>query len=195
MSQVAQRTSNICSARYFDVVSSCPDERDIQVVPFSFPLSTVFRISLVVSVFLACLLPVNAEHSVVMQNSCGTGVPTLDKVPSLVLNTRTSMYTNETIKAVAFLNTGVCGPNGEHCTVVDIELGTRSDGSSTALISLVPPNRFTVPVSFVYFNGCDGASQTCRTAGCPNAGNVDFARQGIVQCAAPEASLSIIFCP
>ncbi|KAJ7590421.1 hypothetical protein C8J56DRAFT_1163927 [Mycena floridula] len=154
----------------------------------------IFRVSLVVSVVLACLLPVDAEHSVVMQNFCGTGVPTLDQVPSLVLNTGMSMYTNETIKAVAFLNTGVCGPNGGHCTVVDIELGTFPDGSSTALISLVPTNQFTVPVSFVYFNGCDGASETCRDAGCPNAANADALTQGIVRCTAPEASLSIIFC-
>ncbi|KAJ7590419.1 hypothetical protein C8J56DRAFT_937450 [Mycena floridula] len=155
----------------------------------------MFRISLVVSVFLVWLSPVEAAHSVVMQNLCGTGVPTLDQLPSIVLNTGTSTYTNETINAVAFLNTGVCGPNGGHCTAVDIELGTLPDGSSTALIDLVPTHEFTVPVSFVYFNGCDGASQTCRNAGCPNAGNSGFLTQGIVQCTAPEASLTIIFCP
>ncbi|KAJ7590423.1 hypothetical protein C8J56DRAFT_592294 [Mycena floridula] len=200
MSRVAQRTFNTYSARDIDVVSSRPDEHAISArqlrVPLStFPLTTMFRISLVASLVLTCLLPVDAAHSVVMQNFCGTGVPTLDQVPSLVLNTGTSMYTNETIKAVAFLNTGVCGPNGGHCTVVDIELGTLSDGSSTALISLVPTNEFTVPVSFVYFNGCDGASQTCRETGCPNAANAGALTQGIVQCTAPGASLSIIFCP
>ncbi|KAE9390583.1 hypothetical protein BT96DRAFT_1024492 [Gymnopus androsaceus JB14] len=132
---------------------------------------------------------------ITLRNSLLDLQPILDELPSIVLATGDgAVYTNDTVNAVAFLNTGGCGPNGGLCTAVDLELGLVN-GSSTAIIDLVPTHEFTVPVSFVFYNGCDGSGTSCSSADCTTAEGSTTPGQGLIQCADDGASVKVTFCP
>lgn len=127
-----------------------------------------------------------------MTNNCGFGVPTLDQIPSITLATGSQSYTNGTVQAGAFLNTGYCGPNGGNCTTVDVSM---NDTISTVVVDLIPTHVFTVPVGFTYFNGCDGAGVSCLTSDCVNAIRDPSQTTGIVTCSMPGAGVLVTFCP
>lgn len=131
-------------------------------------------------------------HTVNMTNNCGFGVPTLDQIPSITLATGSQSYTNGTVQAGAFLNTGYCGPNGGNCTTVDVSM---NDTISTVVVDLIPTHVFTVPVGFTYFNGCDGAGVSCLTSDCVNAIRDPSQTTGIVTCSMPGAGVLVTFCP
>ncbi|KAH7883342.1 hypothetical protein F5I97DRAFT_228907 [Phlebopus sp. FC_14] len=139
-----------------------------------------------------------ATHTVNMTNNCGFGVvrrntsPTLDQIPSITLATGSQSYTNATVQAGAFLNTGYCGPNGGNCTTVDISM---NDTMSVVVVDLIPTHVFSVPVGFTYFNGCDGAGVSCLSADCINAIRDPSEDSGIVTCSVAGAGVLVTFCP
>ncbi|KAH7929521.1 hypothetical protein BV22DRAFT_119773 [Leucogyrophana mollusca] len=132
-----------------------------------------------------------ALHTVNITNNCGYGVPTLDKFPSTT-SAGTQSFTNSTIQAGAFLDTGYCGTTGGGCTTVDI---TMNDMLSVVVVDLIPPHMFSVPVAFSYFNGCDGVGASCLSSGCDNAIRDPPETSGIVTCTADDAGVLITFCP
>ncbi|KAH9835725.1 uncharacterized protein C8Q71DRAFT_93211 [Rhodofomes roseus] len=138
---------------------------------------------------------VEAAHSVTVQNYCGGGLPTLDRIPSNTIATGTgTVFTNDTILDIqAFLNRGYCGPNGGNCTVVSFSLG-QPDGSSTAVINLVPNNYFSDAVSFSYYNACTGAGASCLDSDCTNAEHITDNSLGAVNCAAASDSNRKVDC-
>ncbi|KAF8559421.1 hypothetical protein OG21DRAFT_1493313 [Imleria badia] len=131
-------------------------------------------------------------HTVNMTNNCGFGVPTLDQIPSITLATGSQSYTNGTVQAGAFLNTGYCGPNGGNCTTVDIAMNNTI---SIVVVDLIPTHVYTVPVLFTFFNGCDGAGVSCLSSTCVNAIRDPSQTSGIVTCSQPGAGVLVTFCP
>ncbi|KAJ7144486.1 glycopeptide [Mycena epipterygia] len=132
---------------------------------------------------------VRAEtHTVQFANQCGFGTPMLVQAGK-VLSTGAFTSNGPLLGAIAFLQTGSCGVNGEGCTIVEVNL--TNAGISSGQIS---PNSFSVTTGFGFFNGCDGAGADCITAGCPNA----FETPGIVSppvdCTLPNVNLEITFC-
>ncbi|KAF8993005.1 Glp-like protein [Cyathus striatus] len=134
---------------------------------------------------LAFVAGVHAEtHTVHFINKCGFGTPTLIQGPN-VLSTGDDYTSNGPLTAaIAYLQTGSCGFNGEGCTLIELTLiNPTSPGSvSSADISLIPPYAFSVASGFGYFDGCDGAGLT--------PGQND--RQ--VLCQANNVNLAITFC-
>ncbi|THU90170.1 hypothetical protein K435DRAFT_968798 [Dendrothele bispora CBS 962.96] len=102
-------------------------------------------------------------HTITFVNDCGRGTPTLVQ-GSNILSTGGNFVTNgPLINAVAYLQTGNCGLNGEGCETVEI---TLQNGGSTVDIS---SRSVTTFIGFRYFNGCDGvgSSSPGQAVTCP----------------------------
>ncbi|KAF9445928.1 hypothetical protein P691DRAFT_784589 [Macrolepiota fuliginosa MF-IS2] len=146
---------------------------------------------------LAAVSTVKAEsHTVTFDNRCKFGTPTLIQA-GRVLSTGGAFTTNGPLTAaIAYLQTGNCGFNGERCTLVETTLRNPTSpgsGSSTDL-SLIPPHTFSVTSGFGYFNGCNGAGADCTNANCPTAfhnPNDTFVQ---VACQVNDVDLVITFC-
>ncbi|KAJ6471600.1 hypothetical protein C8R47DRAFT_1324916 [Mycena vitilis] len=140
---------------------------------------------------------VHAEsHTVSFVNNCGSGTPTLIQGPN-VLSTGAA-YTSQgsLISAIAYLQTGSCGFNGENCLTVETTLvnpTSPGSGSSTDL-TLIPPHSFSVPTGFKYSNGCDGAGAHCTSGTCTTAFHVSTDTQVQVACQTNDVDLTITFC-
>jgi rRNA maturation protein Nop10 len=68
------------------------------------------------------------------------------------------------VAAIAYLQTGACGFNGENCSLLETTLKNPTCagcGSSTD-VSLIAPHRFSVTTGFGYYNGCDGTGNNCE---------------------------------
>ncbi|KAI0321568.1 hypothetical protein OF83DRAFT_1168313 [Amylostereum chailletii] len=147
--------------------------------------------------FAVMLASVKAEtHTVTFNNRCGYGTPTL-KANGQTLSTGGAYTINgPLIAAIAYLQTGDCGDNGENCLIVEITLQnptTPGEGSSTDL-SLIPPHTFSVPTGFAYYNGCDGVQEDCTDPVCPTAyHNPEDSSVGVV-CQADNGNIVITFC-
>ncbi|PIL32327.1 hypothetical protein GSI_05573 [Ganoderma sinense ZZ0214-1] len=127
-----------------------------------------------VAVALAALAGtvIGESHTVHFDNRCGFGTPTLIQ-GSTVLSTGADFTSSgPLVDAIAYLQTGSCGFNGEGCTLIETTLvnptspglpGTASD------INLIPPHAFSVTSGFGYFNGCDGDGADCTFPDCPAA--------------------------
>ncbi|PPR00151.1 hypothetical protein CVT24_005052 [Panaeolus cyanescens] len=139
----------------------------------------------------------NAEtHTVHFTNNCGFGTPTLIQGPN-VLSTGGDFTSNgPLVSAIAYLQTGACGFNGEGCTLVELTLiNPTSPGSgSSADISLIAPHAFSVTSGFGYFNGCDGAGADCTNANCPTAFRNPDDTFVQVACQSDNVNLAITFC-
>ncbi|KAJ7077543.1 glycopeptide [Mycena belliarum] len=85
------------------------------------------------------------------------------------------------ISAIAYLQTGGCGFNGESCTLVELTLDNRG---SSADLSLIPS----------YFGGCDGAGADCTGPNCPAAFEDPSQTFKQVGCSAANVNLAITFC-
>ncbi|KAF8601271.1 glycopeptide [Ceratobasidium sp. AG-I] len=151
------------------------------------------------AVILAAVLGIQAEtHTVIFDNRCGFGTPTLIQ-GSNVLSTGSPYTTGGPLNsAIAYLQTGSCGFNGEGCTLLETTLHNPTgsgDGSSTD-VSLIPPHAFSVTTGFGYYNGCDGVGADCTSASCcpTNAfcKDNDYAAQR--QCQSNDVNLAITFC-
>ncbi|KAF8710762.1 dynein heavy chain, partial [Rhizoctonia solani] len=120
-------------------------------------------------VALVASVGVQAERHVVhFDNRCGYGTPTLIQ-GGRVLSTGGDYVSNgPLVAAIAYLQTGACGFNGENCSLLETTLKNPTCagcGSSTD-VSLIPPHKFSVTTGFGYYNGCDGTGNNCKSAGC-----------------------------
>ncbi|KAH9937514.1 uncharacterized protein B0H18DRAFT_1206343 [Fomitopsis serialis] len=110
-----------------------------------------------------------------------------------------SVYAYFLIGCSAFLGNSVV--EAAHSVTVQNYCGDGLlDGSSTAVINLVPTNYFSDAVSFSYYNACTGAGASCLNSDCTNAEHVTDNSFGAVNCAASsdpnsQAGLSITWCP
>ncbi|KAJ7212819.1 glycopeptide [Mycena haematopus] len=133
------------------------------------------------------------SHTVTFSNKCGFGTPTLIGQGGAVLSTGGAYTTNgQLIGAIAYLQTGGCGFNGEGCTLVETTLKNPSSagsGSSTDL-SLIPPHSFSVTTGFGYYGACSPAGADCNNANCNTAFHVPS--DTYVQVACQEDNVNLV---
>ncbi|KAF7351748.1 Glycopeptide [Mycena sanguinolenta] len=137
------------------------------------------------------------NHTVIFVNNCGFGTPTLIGQGGVVLSTGEAYTSNgPLIGAIAYLQTGNCGLNGENCTVVEITLEnpTSPETGSVSDISLIPPHAFSVTTGFGYFGACEGAGADCNNPNCGPAFQNPADPVWQVSCQADNANLAITFC-
>ncbi|EGO03623.1 hypothetical protein SERLA73DRAFT_83713 [Serpula lacrymans var. lacrymans S7.3] len=140
---------------------------------------------------------VNAEsHTVTFSNNCGYGTPTLIQNGN-VLSTGGAYTSNGPLTgAIAYLQTGNCGFNGDSCTMVETTLvnPTSAGSGSSTDITLIAPHSFSVTTGFGYYNGCDGAGSDCTSASCTTAFHDPSQTYVQVACQVDNVDLSITFC-
>ncbi|KAF7351781.1 Glycopeptide [Mycena sanguinolenta] len=136
-------------------------------------------------------------HTVTFANNCGFGTPTLIGQGGAVLSTGGAYTSNgPLIGAIAYLQTGGCGFNGEGCTLVETTLvnpTSPGSGSSTDL-SLIPPHAFSVTTGFGYVGACSPAGADCNNANCNTAFHQPSDTFVQVACQQDNADLVITFC-
>ncbi|KAI5123129.1 hypothetical protein M0805_000832 [Coniferiporia weirii] len=154
-------------------------------------------LSIILSTFVLAVIGARAEsHTVSFVNNCGTGTPTLIQNGN-VLSTGGSVTINGPLTAaIAYLQTGSCGFNGEGCTLIETTLQnpTTAGSGSSSDISLISPHSFSVSSGFGYYNGCDGAGADCTSADCSTAFHSSGDTQVQVACQVDNVNLSITFC-
>ncbi|KAM5544754.1 hypothetical protein V8D89_001652 [Ganoderma adspersum] len=156
---------------------------------FSFATVAVVLASLVCTV-------VGESHTIHFDNRCGFGTPTLIQGPN-VLSTGADYTSNgPIIGAIAYLQTGNCGFNGDECTLIETTLVNVApgNGGSSSDISLIPPHKFSVTSGFGYFNGCEGAGADCTFQGCTTAFYTPTDTWVQVPCQVDNVDLVITFC-
>jgi len=136
------------------------------------------------------------SHTVKFDNKCGYGTPQLIKGGD-VLTTTSYTSSGELAAAIAYLQTGSCGFNGENCTLLELTMTNpvAVGGGSSADISLITPHTFSVATSIEFYGGCDGVGTTCDSAGCNTAFRQPDDTWVQVACQANDANLLITFCP
>ncbi|KAF7367960.1 Glycopeptide [Mycena sanguinolenta] len=131
------------------------------------------------------------SHTISFTNNCGYGTPTLIGEGGVVLSTGGAYTASGPIYgAIAYLQTGGCGFNGEGCTMVETTLvnpTTAGSGSSTD-ITLIPPHAFSVTTGFG-LSACIGNNANCNTAF-----HVSTDTYVQVACQQDNANLAITFC-
>ncbi|VDC07139.1 unnamed protein product [Peniophora sp. CBMAI 1063] len=135
-------------------------------------------------------------HTVTFTNKCGLGTPTLIQ-GGKVLSTGSPFTSSGPLSsAIAYLQTGSCGFNGESCTLIETTLvnPTVPGGGSSTDISLIAPHTFSVTTGFGYYNGCNGAGADCTNANCPTAFHNPNDNQVQVSCQTDNVNLAITFC-
>ncbi|KZT38764.1 hypothetical protein SISSUDRAFT_985847 [Sistotremastrum suecicum HHB10207 ss-3] len=153
---------------------------------------TVNKILGTAAIASAFFLLARAEsHTVVFANNCGFGTPTLIQGPNALSTGGTFTSNGPLDGAIAYLQTGGCGFNGEGCTLVEL---TLTNGFSSVDISLIPPHAFSVTSGFGYFDGCDGAGADCTNPNCPTAFFQPGDNNVQVGCPAANVNLAITFC-
>ncbi|KAF8179542.1 glycopeptide, partial [Mycena galopus ATCC 62051] len=134
------------------------------------------------------------SHTVTFAKNCGRGTPTLISQNGAVLSTGAAYTSNgPLIGAIAYLQTGDCGFNGEGCTLVETTLQnptTPGSGSSTDL-SLIPPHAFSVTTGFGYLGACAPAGADCTNSTCTTAFHKSTDTGVQVACQADNANLVV----
>ncbi|KAE9395181.1 hypothetical protein BT96DRAFT_885841 [Gymnopus androsaceus JB14] len=151
-----------------------------------------FTVSSKFAVISSLVALVAAEsHTISFTNLCGGGTPTLVSQNGAILSTG-GAYTADgpIVGALAYLQTGGCGLNGDFCTTVET---TLINGGSATDITLVPDHEFSVTSGFGYYNGCDGTGLDCQEPDCPGA-FTDSTNGWIISCATDNVDLAITFC-
>ncbi|KAF8171022.1 hypothetical protein K438DRAFT_1773429 [Mycena galopus ATCC 62051] len=137
------------------------------------------------------------SHTVTFSNNCGYGTPTLIGEGGVVLSTGGAYTINGPLNgAIAYLQTGGCGFNGENCLMVETTLKnptTEGSGSSTDL-TLIAPHAFSVTTGFGYYGACSPAGADCNNANCNTAFHVSTDTFVQVACQEDNANLVITFC-
>ncbi|KAF7378285.1 Glycopeptide [Mycena sanguinolenta] len=136
-------------------------------------------------------------HTVTFANNCGYGTPTLIGQGGAVLSTGGAYTSNGAlIGAIAYLQTGSCGFNGEGCTLVETTLvnPTSAGSGSSTDISLISPHAFSVTTGFGYLGGCAPAGADCNNANCNTAFHQPDDTFVQVACQEDNANLVITFC-
>ncbi|KAJ7703217.1 hypothetical protein B0H17DRAFT_1042305 [Mycena rosella] len=147
--------------------------------------------------FFASVRAVHAEsHTVKFDNRCGFGTPQLIKGGD-VLTTTSYTSTGQLSAAIAYLQTGSCGFNGEQCTLLEMTMvnPVAVGGGSSADISLIDPHAFSVPTRIEFYDGCDGVGTTCDAPGCNTAFKQPDDTWVQIACQTNNANLLITFCP
>ncbi|KAF9476658.1 hypothetical protein BDN70DRAFT_882125 [Pholiota conissans] len=137
----------------------------------------------VVVLAITAVIGARASHTISFINNCGFGTPTLLQ-GNTVLSTGGAFTSNGWPSAIAFLQTGSCGINGEDCTFVDITPTNSGSGVSVNISVPPPPLSARGSVKFAFTNGCSG-TETCTGTKCATTP---------VECDAPNANLAITFC-
>ncbi|KAF5343453.1 hypothetical protein D9758_011840 [Tetrapyrgos nigripes] len=151
-----------------------------------------------IAVLAVTVIGASAEsHTVTFDNRCGRGTPQLVQSGNILSSGAAFTANGPFSAAIAYLQTGECGLNGDNCMTVEMTLQnpTAPGSGSSVDLSLIPPLAFNVPIRFEYTNGCDGAGQTCGDGGCNTAFHVPTDNQVQVQCQNNDVNLNIIFCP
>ncbi|KAJ7188289.1 hypothetical protein C8R46DRAFT_1341093 [Mycena filopes] len=136
------------------------------------------------------------SHTVKFDNQCGYGTPQLIKGGDVLTNTSYTS-TGELAAAIAYLQTGSCGFNGEKCTLLELTMTNpvTVGGGSSADISLIDPHAFSVATRIEFYGGCDGIGTTCDSSDCTTAFRQPDDTWVQVACQAADANLLITFCP
>ncbi|KAK7454057.1 hypothetical protein VKT23_011570 [Stygiomarasmius scandens] len=157
-----------------------------------------------VSLFIVAVVVANAQetHTVSFVNNCGRGTPTLVQNGNILNNGGSFTSNGPFPAAIAYLQTGNCGLNGENCMTVEMTLQNAVNGpgsGSSVDFSLIPPLAFNVPAHFEYVNtpGCNGEGATCADANCPVAFHSpsDDPAGKQFACQTDNANLQIVYCP
>ncbi|KAF8185480.1 hypothetical protein K438DRAFT_1597204, partial [Mycena galopus ATCC 62051] len=127
-------------------------------------------------------------HTVHFTNRCGLGTPTLIQGPNVRSTGGELLINGPLTGAIAYLQTGACGFNGEGCTLIET---TLSNGFSSTDISLIPPHTFSVASGFEYYDGCDGAGADCTSSGCSQVMTDPSQTYKQVGCAAANVNLMV----
>ncbi|KAJ7166541.1 hypothetical protein C8R43DRAFT_1095044 [Mycena crocata] len=146
---------------------------------------------------LALAASVTAErHIVTFANNCGRGTPMLIQGPNVLSRGEAHTVNGPLNSAIAYLQTGSCGFNGDGCTMVEITLKnpTTPGGGSSTDLTLIPPHAFSVTTGFGYYNGCDGAGADCTSGNCPTAFHVSTDTHVQVACQTNDVNLVVTFC-
>jgi len=162
-------------------------------------MSTTF-VSAALAAVLFATASVRAEtHIIRFDNQCGYGTPQLIQGGN-VLSTGEDYTSNGPFEsAIAYLQTGACGFNGEDCTLLEMTIGNPvvAGGGSSTDISLITPHAYSVQSSFAYFGGtggCDYTGANCASATCPQAFFYSDETQVQVACQEDDINLLIAFC-
>nr|BAL02919.1 Glp-like protein [Pholiota nameko] len=146
----------------------------------------------------AVMSMVRAEtHTVHFANNCGFGTPTLIQGPNVLSTGGDVTFGGPLRSAIAYLQTGGCGFNGEGCTLIELTLAnpTTPGSGSSVDISLIPPHSFSVTSGFGYFgSGCDGLGADCTFGGCSTAFHQPGDTGVQVACQNNDVNLAITFC-
>ncbi|KAH9174041.1 hypothetical protein EDB89DRAFT_1849364 [Lactarius sanguifluus] len=153
-------------------------------------------LSLVVAMIAGTGLSRAESHTIRFDNQCGKGTPQL-VIGGEVLSNGEDWTSNGPQAGIAYLQTGQCLLNGEHCTLLEFNLNNPACAGcgSSVDISLVDPHALNVPITFSYFNGCDGQGATCTTPDCRTAFHRSDDNQVQVACQVDNVDLLITFCP
>ncbi|KAJ6607586.1 hypothetical protein B0H10DRAFT_2071080 [Mycena sp. CBHHK59/15] len=128
--------------------------------------------------------PSRPTHSVQFVNNCGFGIPSLVQFSDgKILTGPLSNYTGDSVRAIGFLDQGLCGSTSNlNCTSLDINLGASERNTSYIAVLHAP---FSVPVSYTFSQGCS-TSGLCLDQTCP---------RDPLECNAPDANVFVTFCP
>lgn len=159
--------------------------------------ATLFSLALL-SVFVSQVL--GESHTIHFVNNCGSGTPKLIQGANTLSNGEDFTSNGPLSSAIAYLQTGKCGFNGENCALVEMTMGnpTCPGCGSSVDISLIAPHAFNVPTAFRFYGGegdtCDGLGASCAGANC----NTAFFQPDdtTVQraCQSDNVNLEITFC-
>ncbi|KAH8996468.1 hypothetical protein EDB86DRAFT_3156144 [Lactarius hatsudake] len=156
-------------------------------------------LSLVIAMITGTGLSRAESHTISFDNQCVKGTPQLVIGGEVLSNSEdwTSDGPQAGIAWVPFLSQRQCLLNGEHCTLLEFNLNnpTCAGCGSSVDISLVDPHALNVPITFSYFNGCDGQGATCTTPDCRTAFHRSDDNQVQVACQVDNVDLLITFCP
>ncbi|KIY63735.1 hypothetical protein CYLTODRAFT_425836 [Cylindrobasidium torrendii FP15055 ss-10] len=158
----------------------------------------MFSFTKIILTFASVVALVAAEsHTIHFDNRCGHGTPTLISQTGQVLSTGADYVSPGALfGAIAYLQTGSCGFNGDYCTTIETTLRSPPSpgaGSSTD-ITLIYPHTFSVTTGFGYYNGCDGAGADCTGANCNTAFHNPEDTWVQVACQQNNVNLAITFC-
>ncbi|KAJ7762945.1 hypothetical protein B0H16DRAFT_502691 [Mycena metata] len=140
---------------------------------------------------------VQAEsHTVTFANNCGHGTPQLIQGTKVLSSGGAYTSPGPLNGAIAYLQTGNCGFNGEGCTMVEVTLvnPTSPGAGSSVDLTLIPPHAFSVTTGFGYYNGCNNSGADCTGPNCSTAFKVSSDNQVQVQCEVNDVDLVITFC-
>ncbi|KAH8119634.1 glycopeptide [Phellopilus nigrolimitatus] len=151
------------------------------------------------SIALLAIAGVHAEsHTISFENKCGSGTPKLVQSGNTLSTGQPYTSNGPFVSAIAYLQTGNCGLNGEKCMTVEMTLqdpdSSKPGSGSSADISLIPPLAFSKASGFRYENGCDGQGKACASADCTSAFRQSDQTQVQSACQANNVNLVVTFC-